>query len=353
MSEVYIRPCEQDGISDDFWDHVARGSVNPGLDYVCAWGDQAWASKTGTVASISNSIGGSGGRYILIAWDDGTESYYLHLSRIEVVRGQRVAQHENVAKTGASGFGSEFGYGAHLHFTIRINGANVDPLPLVRSPDGAGWASAGGASTPIEAAPKFTITEDDEMKLIWDTAGTGYLITANGSTTLSKDEYNLFFRVITSDQNRTPFFQEMKAFTPVAVEGQPHTFTAAEVAAMDAALARIYGDDVAGTKNDINTHVANAVRDVVLQVKNVITRERWQLAKIKGRDTIFAINTTTGAFDQFKNIQELLDDVRYEKVSSYEVNGARVPEPAMEFDTLEALNAFITGLRLDPNSLAV
>lgn len=45
-------------------------------------------------------------------------SRYLHLSVIQVGVGQRVFQGQQIAISGASGFGSNNGYGAHLHLAL-------------------------------------------------------------------------------------------------------------------------------------------------------------------------------------------------------------------------------------------
>jgi pyruvate/2-oxoglutarate dehydrogenase complex dihydrolipoamide acyltransferase (E2) component len=48
---------------------------------------------------------------------------YLHLSRIDVAVGQTVEQGQVIGLSGASGKGSERGYGPHLHFSFRSGGS--------------------------------------------------------------------------------------------------------------------------------------------------------------------------------------------------------------------------------------
>lgn len=134
-----IFPCAEHRISDDFAAHVARGSVNPGTDYIASYGSDFWSVADGTVTDIDTSNDGSGGRMVHVDHTDGTGADYLHLSLIEVNVGQMVAQGQHMGKTGASGFNSDHGYGAHLHISYRpvtghayTNSGNIDFDALVR-----------------------------------------------------------------------------------------------------------------------------------------------------------------------------------------------------------------------------
>lgn len=116
----YVYPTNTTNVSDSFQDHVNRGSVNPGTDYTAAYGSPVWAVAAGVIQVADSSNNGSGGRTMNIAHDDGTGSDYLHLSSI-VVGGGRVAQGQLIAYSGASGNGSDWYYGAHLHISFRPN----------------------------------------------------------------------------------------------------------------------------------------------------------------------------------------------------------------------------------------
>jgi murein DD-endopeptidase MepM/ murein hydrolase activator NlpD len=135
-----IFPCAEHRVSDTFQDHIARGSVNPGTDYIAAYGSDFWSVADGTVTDIDTSNDGSGGRMIHVDHNDGTGIDYLHLSEIGVSVGQVVKQGDPMGKTGASGFNSDHGYGAHLHVSYRTvtghaytNFHSVDFDALVRS----------------------------------------------------------------------------------------------------------------------------------------------------------------------------------------------------------------------------
>jgi murein DD-endopeptidase MepM/ murein hydrolase activator NlpD len=118
----FIRPVEA-GISDNFAAHQARKSVNPGTDYVVGVGTPVVAVADAVIVGVTTSISGAGGRMIFL--DTTTDGYnfdYLHLSRIDVTVGQAVKQGQVIGLSGASGKGSERGYGPHLHFSARIMG---------------------------------------------------------------------------------------------------------------------------------------------------------------------------------------------------------------------------------------
>src|SRR5690606_33471645 len=57
----------------------------------------------------------------------GAQSQYLHLDTISVSLGQSVAQGQRLGTTGSSANGKgRGGVGPHLHFSLKINGKNVD-----------------------------------------------------------------------------------------------------------------------------------------------------------------------------------------------------------------------------------
>jgi hypothetical protein len=131
----YIRPIGGNPpISDDFNEHKARGSVNPGTDYAVGKGTPVKAAAAGVVKVADTNSGGSGGRSIVIYYDIGGSGDYLHLSSLTVGLNARVAQGQVIGYSGGSANGSDSGVGAHLHYTHRTNqttcycnSGNVDP----------------------------------------------------------------------------------------------------------------------------------------------------------------------------------------------------------------------------------
>lgn len=114
----FIRPVKSKKISDSFDDHVERGSVNPGTDYIVPVGTPVVAVEAGVIRTVVTSVAGAGGRLVLL--DMGTWSAdYLHLSKVLVKKGQKVKKGDLIGLSGGSGNGKELGYGPHLHFSIR------------------------------------------------------------------------------------------------------------------------------------------------------------------------------------------------------------------------------------------
>jgi len=100
--------------------HIDRNppSSEPGTDYGSAYGSPLYAPGAGVVADLKTSNSNATGRYLAIDMDDGRRTRSLHLSEIWVGMGQRVSAGQQVGLTGASGYGSDWGYGAHVHQTL-------------------------------------------------------------------------------------------------------------------------------------------------------------------------------------------------------------------------------------------
>jgi hypothetical protein len=115
----YLRPVEA-GISCSWACHLDRDppSTEAGTDYACAYGTPVLAAEAGTVVDVKHDTGSATGRFVTIDLDDGRRTRDLHLSGIWVGEGQRVSRGQAIAASGASGFGSNWGYGAHLHRTL-------------------------------------------------------------------------------------------------------------------------------------------------------------------------------------------------------------------------------------------
>jgi len=88
------------------------------------------------------------GQTVVIDHGVGLYSLLAHLSRIDVTPGQAVARGDVVGLLGATGRVT----GPHLHWTVRLNGARVDPLRLVAllAPAQSGAAPGRGPKTPAK-----------------------------------------------------------------------------------------------------------------------------------------------------------------------------------------------------------
>ncbi len=120
---VLERPLEAP-ISSTFGPRLDR--FHAGIDFAAAIGTPVRAAAAGSV--VLAGPGGNFGLLVVIAHSGELRSYYGHLSRVEVVPGQRVTSGARIGLSGESGDAR----GPNLHFELRLRGAAVDPLPALR-----------------------------------------------------------------------------------------------------------------------------------------------------------------------------------------------------------------------------
>ncbi len=138
--------------------------MNPGTDYTANYGSPVYAVAAGVIQVASDDISGSGGRLMNIAHDDGTGADYLHLSAIAQYGG-RVGQGALLGYSGASGNGTEWYYGPHLHISFRPNWTTY--FGDVDNQDFDAIMAAQGGGTP---EPPL-ILEDEMIRIQSDNRG--------------------------------------------------------------------------------------------------------------------------------------------------------------------------------------
>lgn len=95
---------------------------HPAVDIALPEGSAVFAADTGTVTYAGwNNFGY--GYLIVVNHGNGYETFYAHLSRIDVVPGQVVTKGQIIGGTGNTGNSS----GPHIHFEIRINSNRDNP----------------------------------------------------------------------------------------------------------------------------------------------------------------------------------------------------------------------------------
>ncbi len=101
---------------------AGASTYHRGVDIGGEQGASIVAVLAGTVVKSSYSV--SGGNYVEIDHGNGVVTRYLHCSKLLVSAGDQVKQGQVVALVGSTGIST----GPHLHFTLILNGAYVDPL---------------------------------------------------------------------------------------------------------------------------------------------------------------------------------------------------------------------------------
>ena len=97
-----------------------------GVDIANQRGTPVVAAMSGTV--VKAGYNGNYGRYLILRHGDGFQTLYAHLDKALVTPGDRVRQGQQVGEMGNTGYSSE----DHLHFSIFLDGAHVDPSEHLR-----------------------------------------------------------------------------------------------------------------------------------------------------------------------------------------------------------------------------
>jgi murein DD-endopeptidase MepM/ murein hydrolase activator NlpD len=96
-----------------------------GVDLGADTGQTVRASAAGTIASAGWD--GAYGEKIVVDHGNGYQTWYAHLSEIDVQPGQAVYKGQSIGLVGATGFAT----GPHLHYQVMLNGTPVDPSPYL------------------------------------------------------------------------------------------------------------------------------------------------------------------------------------------------------------------------------
>lgn len=108
--------------------HPVTGQTNKfhsGVDLAADYGTAIYAAYNGVVASAGYNS--SMGNYVMINHGGGLYTIYMHASSLCVSEGDTVTAGQTIARVGSTGVST----GNHLHFTVRKDGAYVDPNDYV------------------------------------------------------------------------------------------------------------------------------------------------------------------------------------------------------------------------------
>lgn len=104
-----------------------NGKMHAGIDIANQHGENNLikASKGGTV--VQAGYAGGYGNLVVVEHEEGWSTYYAHLSRITVSKGQPVSQGGELGYMGTTGNST----GVHLHFEIHKDGQPINPLNVL------------------------------------------------------------------------------------------------------------------------------------------------------------------------------------------------------------------------------
>jgi len=94
-----------------------------GMDFTAPMGTDVYATGDGVITDVVSDRRGLG-NHIVVDHGFGYTSVYAHLERFNVRKGQKVSRGDVIAFVGNTGMS----LAAHLHYEIKINGVNVDPV---------------------------------------------------------------------------------------------------------------------------------------------------------------------------------------------------------------------------------
>lgn len=136
-------------------DRSYRGGTHRGLDFRAIVGTPIKAVADGVVFQSKDTDTSEAGKWVGIEHAGGWVSRYLHLDQPLVTIGQRVAQGQIIAKSGATGIARS---APHLHYDMAIRDLANYPWPRPGSPGKASW----GPYYPIPAEPWIPTTYTTE-----------------------------------------------------------------------------------------------------------------------------------------------------------------------------------------------
>jgi len=128
LKKPFILPMESKITSDFGRARLYNGSLkgyHSGTDFRAKVGTPIYAANDGVVALVAKRFY-SGGT-VLLNHGEGIYTCYFHMSRFDVKEGEVVKRGQLLGLSGKTGRVT----GPHLHFSVRIDGVQVDPLQFI------------------------------------------------------------------------------------------------------------------------------------------------------------------------------------------------------------------------------
>jgi murein DD-endopeptidase MepM/ murein hydrolase activator NlpD len=105
-----------------------EGAMHTGLDISAPTGTPVHVTADGIV--LHAGWNGGYGRCVIVDHGNGYQTWYGHLSRMDVIEGQEIRQGEVLGEVGSSGRST----GSHLHYEVRIHTTPVNPYRFLMRP---------------------------------------------------------------------------------------------------------------------------------------------------------------------------------------------------------------------------
>jgi len=103
-----------------------RRSFHSGIDIAITEGSKVVASADGYVLYAGRK--GGYGKMVHLKHENGKETLYAHLSKVNILPGHKVTRGQIIGKVGSTGQST----GSHLHYEVRHNGTPVNPKPYIQ-----------------------------------------------------------------------------------------------------------------------------------------------------------------------------------------------------------------------------
>ena len=149
------------GFSMRFHPILQKWRAHLGTDFAASTGTPARTVGDGVVefAGVQNGYG----NVVFVKHRNNRETVYAHLSKINVQRGQSVSQGQTIGLVGSTGWAT----GPHLHFEVRVNGVQQDPMAAAQQSETVAVPTAAlplfkqlasGAKVQLQAAASINQT---------------------------------------------------------------------------------------------------------------------------------------------------------------------------------------------------
>lgn len=121
----FFYPVPNGPITSHYGPRGRRGRMHKGIDIDLEEGDPVYAAFEGMVryAQYNSSYG----NVVVLRHPNGLETYYAHLSRLDVKPGTYVQAGDHLGLGGNTGRS----FGSHLHFEMRFLGHAINPATLI------------------------------------------------------------------------------------------------------------------------------------------------------------------------------------------------------------------------------